>query len=1102
MKPGFLPLFAALPLASISFTHAQSTFNTANDGGNWGTASNWTPATVPNAVDAQAIVNGAGPSNVAPATSALDVRLDGVYTIGTLTRTNAAAVAATFPTTAPDFDVTKGITFQKTTGTPEISVVGDVFFYSAIFGTQGFEKTGAGRFTFRFNPIDHTYTGPVKISGGVLGIQKDRSLGDVNNDIEITPTAAVDSVLFAEPSNNLDIVLPATRSITLNDADTLDLFDPTLRIDSTAFTFTVDGNIGEVASSGCFLKKTGGGVLVLNGTNSWTGGTLVTAGVLTATKPAALPNYETQGIGVTGTATLAVRYGDAWPWTDAEIGNLLGNSNLSFATGAAFGIDTTGNASAATLTGDIPAPNFSKIGPGTLVLDDSQTNIAGVSLFGGTLELGTAGGLPSGIVFKNLVGGSILNLGGTAASFSDLQEVSGGATTITNGSLTYTGATLTISGNSGTTVDLSGLTSFTYSAAGSELKLENANNVNASQNTTLFASGTNTITASSRVLVGGGSSNANGIHLNTARLGTTNTINTNTLQLGAFNSAGLINFQTGLTNPSLKVRAADGTSAIPTVRVGETSSGVRSGAGTLDLTGGSADISATAISVGRHIAGANNGETSTMTVPAGTVTAAALLLAEKANGGSPAMNSTFNQRGTAIVSIDSITMGQTSAPTNPASSVQFLFPTYNLEGGTLTTAEIKPGTFSTALAPQSQVETATAAGTITAAGTVSVTVTGAGIAGSPLVIPVAVANGDTAVAWAGKVATALQGTAAITALYTVTNPATTANIVLTRITPGVNDGTLNIALANGTATGVTAAPTSANTNANVVSNINRTVKLQGGTLINKAGGNLNISGPTPPLAAGNNPTTILIPGNTTAIVDSTAGQTVNFTDVTFSARINSATPSAGTLQVDGDVVLSSSGLTIFDDAPTNATLLSGGTKLVLIDYQYGSLTGTFSGLADGATVNVTKGTVTNEFVLDYNDPAYGGKAVTLTVPAGSGFGTWITGTFANGTVSGGQQGPKDDPDGDGIENLIEYAVAGLDPTQANGAVGTQTGLTITYPKRQPLAGDITYAIESSDDLGVSDAWAPAAGVTQDSNQISITLTNPGDNFARLKVTEN
>jgi hypothetical protein len=125
-----------------------------------------------------------------------------------------------------------------------------------------------------------------------------------------------------------------------------------------------------------------------------------------------------------------------------------------------------------------------------------------------------------------------------------------------------------------------------------------------------------------------------------------------------------------------------------------------------------------------------------------------------------------------------------------------------------------------------QVETATAAGTVSAGGNASVVVTAAGMAGSPKTLAVAVATSDTAAVWAGKVRTALAADSAVAALFTVGGETTA--ITLTRkptatFTVGsetinkyaANDGTLNIALATGTATGITTAATSANTTAGV-----------------------------------------------------------------------------------------------------------------------------------------------------------------------------------------------------------------------------------------------------------------------------------------------
>ena len=97
--------------------------------------------------------------------------------------------------------------------------------------------------------------------------------------------------------------------------------------------------------------------------------------------------------------------------------------------------------------------------------------------------------------------------------------------------------------------------------------------------------------------------------------------------------------------------------------------------------------------------------------------------------------------------------------------------------------------------------TATATGTVTGDGDMTVTVTAAGLAGSPLAINVAVLNGDTAAVWGGKVRAALEGNAAITALFSVAGFG--ASIQLEHLLPQANDATLSIALATGTATGIT-----------------------------------------------------------------------------------------------------------------------------------------------------------------------------------------------------------------------------------------------------------------------------------------------------------
>jgi len=123
-----------------------------------------------------------------------------------------------------------------------------------------------------------------------------------------------------------------------------------------------------------------------------------------------------------------------------------------------------------------------------------------------------------------------------------------------------------------------------------------------------------------------------------------------------------------------------------------------------------------------------------------------------------------------------------------------------------------------------QVKTATAVGTITLAGNAVVTVTAAGMTGSPKAYNVPVLLNDTAVQCAAKVVDVLNADAAFTAMFTAA--VNGADIVVSRIIEAANDGTMNVALANGTCTGITAAPTAANTTAGAASGNAMTLNVE------------------------------------------------------------------------------------------------------------------------------------------------------------------------------------------------------------------------------------------------------------------------------------
>ena len=152
----------------------------------------------------------------------------------------------------------------------------------------------------------------------------------------------------------------------------------------------------------------------------------------------------------------------------------------------------------------------------------------------------------------------------------------------------------------------------------------------------------------------------------------------------------------------------------------------------------------------------------------------------------------------------------------------------------------------------------------------------------------------------------------------------------------------------------------------------------------------------------------------------------------------------------------------------------------------GALTGTFA-----ASPALPSG-----YSLDYTIPG------VIKLVGAAGFTSWIDGfTFAPGAdkTAGG------DPDGDGVNNLMEYALAGFNPTLSDGATGVFSGGLLSFTKRTEAAVDakISYAIQESDDLGVTDVWTEVTSYTaNNATTVSFTLpTGKAKTFARLVVTQ-
>jgi autotransporter-associated beta strand protein len=122
----------------------------------------------------------------------------------------------------------------------------------------------------------------------------------------------------------------------------------------------------------------------------------------------------------------------------------------------------------------------------------------------------------------------------------------------------------------------------------------------------------------------------------------------------------------------------------------------------------------------------------------------------------------------------------------------------------------------------------------------------------------------------------------------------------------------------------------------------------------------------------------------------------------------------------------------------------------------------------------------------------------LNVTNGATAANYTTWAATNGVTGG----PNGDSDHDGISNLVEYAL-NLNFAGSDGAPGTLVEKNLTFKKRTEAVtnGDVSYVIETSTDLGLSDPWTPVTPTTHTTLEISYTFPNgPVKNFARFRTT--
>jgi fibronectin-binding autotransporter adhesin len=287
-------------------------------------------------------------------------------------------------------------------------------FNGVISGTGGSLIQTAGTETFTGSD---TYTGGTTISAGTFVVGNNSALGT-----GLVKMAAGTTLSF----------LTANFTIANNFQVSGDpFFTPPV-----GTTQTLSGAISDGASPGV-VDMTGAGTLVLSGLNTYSGGTVISAGTLQVTNNSS---------GGTGTVTLD---GGAFQ---------SGAAGLAFAN--PFAINTTGGtidtqANTLTLSGAIGNGTgtgaLTKIGTGTLVLTGTDTYTGGTTISAGTLQLGSGG--TSGSILGNVVDSGTFAINrsdtykfGGVISGTGAFDQNGTGTTILTATNSYTGATNVNSG--------------------------------------------------------------------------------------------------------------------------------------------------------------------------------------------------------------------------------------------------------------------------------------------------------------------------------------------------------------------------------------------------------------------------------------------------------------------------------------------------------------------------------------------------------------------------------------------------------------------------------------------------------------------------------
>jgi len=414
----------------------------------------------------------------------------------------------------------------------------------AISNTGNFVKSGAG--TLILSTATNSYGGTTTIAGGTIQVTNLANAG-ANSAIGTNGTLILSNggvFSYAGASNSA-----MNRTINLAGNGVFGVSNSTAAVT----------NSGVITNTGNFTKS-GAGTLILSGSNSFSGTTTVSAGVLSLANTNALSastvDYSSAG---------SISFSNL---TGATFGGLQGSTNLALTNlaGTAVALNVGGNNSSTTYSGALSGGGaLNKVGTGTLALSGNSSFTGATTISNGAIRVSHANGLGATNGGTTVLAGAALELeggitiGAEALTLTNNGISSGGSLRSISGANTY-GGLISLGTGVGVGVDAGSLTltggvtngggsSFTKLGAGTLIL-----------NSTSTATGILTISGGTMQLGANGVIGAVAVNLTN---GTTLDLNGRNATLGA---AGNLNVY--LTGATLKSGA--GTISLTTTNVGVT----------------------------------------------------------------------------------------------------------------------------------------------------------------------------------------------------------------------------------------------------------------------------------------------------------------------------------------------------------------------------------------------------------------------------------------------------------------------------------------------------------------------------------------------------